>query len=152
MRLHRIIPPFFTFLLTLWFFSLHAQGPEAKAQDQEAVSAEASVMPEVLNFSSTQAEGTLYFKSNIAGLERDVHLLLEKEEDGKEKVHVVDTRKGVGTDKEMPILYCFKDENPDSQVRFYRLRAIWFDEEGEYQERILAEKRFRNQLLSLNER
>lgn len=131
-------------LLTLQAQSPRNEGPHASGGDSE------EAIAEVVNFSSTHAQGVLYFKSNLQGLKKDVHLILEKE-NGEGELEVVDSRDGVGTDKEIPILYSFKDEAPDHHDRVYRLRAIWFDEDGDHQDHVLAEKRFRNALLSQNE-
>ncbi len=121
---------------------LPANGQKTKAED--------AARPETISISSIHSNGTFYFKSRIKGLEKDMQLILEKEVPEKDHPVVVDTQKGMGTQVDYPILYCFKDEEPDSEALLYRLRGITFDK-GEANSFVLAEKRFDKLLLSMKE-
>ncbi len=121
------------------------------AQDEETEKGSAQKTITVMNFSVVPAEGQLYFKATLKGLEKDMHLVLEKEVKGKKEPIVVDTQKGVATKASLPLLYSFKDQDPGKASTLYRLRGISFTKEGDAEVKVLAEKRFPKGLLGMKE-
>lgn len=134
---------FSVFILLLASSFTTIKGQEASQEKQNG--------PETIAISSINHDGTLYFKAHIQGLEKDMQLILEKEVPGKEEPTIVEVQEGVGTQAEMPILYCFKDDEFNSDASFYRLRGLYF-EKGKAHSIVIAEKRFEEPLLSRNEK
>lgn len=126
---------------------LHGEAQEAPSPKENM-----EVEGDLVNFRSIPTNDHNYFKVTIEGVKKDMRLVLEKEVPGREEAMIIGTEKAIGTDKELPLLYCFKDQNEAQKADLYRLRGVRFDEKGTVRTTVLLEKRPQEALLTMNER
>lgn len=126
--------------------------PLLKGSAQEASSRKGKAIEgELVNFSSIATKDQIYFKVTIEGLKEDLRLVLEKEVAHREEPIVVDTERAIGTDKELALLNCLKDADPDPETELYRLRGIRFQKNGDARSTVLLERRLHRGLMSMKQ-
>jgi hypothetical protein len=126
--------------------------PLINGSAQEASSRKGKAIEgELVNFSSIHTKDQIYFKVTIEGLKKDLRLVLEKEVSYQEGPIVVDTDRAIGSDRELALLNCLKDADPDPETELYRLRGIRFQKNGDARSTVLLERRVHRGLMSMKQ-
>ena len=121
------------------------------AQEAPSPKGNMDIEGDLVNFRTIPTKDHNYFKVTIEGLKKDMRLVLEKEVPGREEAMIIGTEKAIGSDEELPLLYCFKDRKGTKKAELYRLRGLRFDEKGSASTIVLLEKPPQEALVTMNQ-